>query len=286
VIEPFIGSEALRDGAIANKYLLRTRYRPIHSDVYLSASVEPNLQQRIRAAWLWTHRQGVIAGLSAAALHGAKWVDDWAPVELVWSNARPPRGVLTRRDRLAPDEVMTLDSMRVTTPARAAFDLGRLIDGDEGIERLDALGNATGFRVGDVVALMGDHNGSPGCPRLRVALDLYDQGAESPRETWLRLLLIRAGYPRPSTQIPVNDEYGCPIYHLDMGWEDMMIAVEYDGDQHRERPRFRRDIVRSEYLAHRGWTHIRVVAGAHPADVLNRVRRAWASSVRSDRESA
>jgi hypothetical protein len=58
VIEPFIGSEALRDGAIANKYVLRSRYRPIHADVYLSASVEPNLHQRIRAAWLWTHRQG------------------------------------------------------------------------------------------------------------------------------------------------------------------------------------------------------------------------------------
>jgi hypothetical protein len=58
MIEPSIGSEALRDGAIANKYLLRTRYRAIHADVYLSGSVEPNLQQRIRAAWLWTHRQG------------------------------------------------------------------------------------------------------------------------------------------------------------------------------------------------------------------------------------
>jgi hypothetical protein len=77
----------LRDGAIANKYLLRTRYRAIHADVYLSAYVEPNLQQRISAAWLWTHRQGVIAGLSAAALHGAKWVDDRTPVELECSAA-------------------------------------------------------------------------------------------------------------------------------------------------------------------------------------------------------
>jgi hypothetical protein len=93
---------------------------------------------------------------------------------------------------------MTLHGMRVTTPARTAFDLGRLIDGDEGIERLDALGNATAFRVDGAVTLIGDHNGSPGCPRLRAALDLYDQGAESPRETWLRTLLIRAGNPRPS----------------------------------------------------------------------------------------
>jgi very-short-patch-repair endonuclease len=41
-----------------------------------------------------------------------------------------------------------------------------------------------------------------------------------------------------------------------------MIAVEYDGDDHRERPRFGNDIVRSEFIAYRGWTRIRVVAGA------------------------
>ena len=65
-----------------------------------------------------------------------------------------------------------------------------------------------------------------------------------------------------------------------------MIAVEYDGDHHRERAVFGSDIVRSEFIAHRGWTHIRVVAGTHPGDVINRVHHAWSSSVRSDREIA
>ncbi len=32
-----------------------------------------------------------------------------------------------------------------------------------------------------------------------------DAGAQSPKETWLRLLLIDAGFPRPQTQIPVFD---------------------------------------------------------------------------------
>jgi very-short-patch-repair endonuclease len=207
-------------------------------------------------------------------------------VELVWSNARSPQGIVTRRDRLARNEVMTLAGMRATTPVRTAFDLGRLIGGDEGIERLDALGNVARFRVEDVAAVAHRHAGSPGVPRLRMALPMYDAGSESPRETWLRLLLIRAGYPRPRTQIPIFDETGEPIDFLDMGWDDVKIAVEYDGDQHRDRPQWRKDILRSEYLAHLGWTHIRVVAGTRPADVLNRVRRAWASSVRPDRESA
>ncbi len=109
-------------------------------------------------------------------------------------------------------------------------------------------------------------------------MDLVDAGAESPQETWLRLLLIRAGYPRPQTQIPILGSHGYPIYWLDMGWEDEMIAVEYDGDEHRSKSRWRRDIVRSEYVRHLRWKHIRVVAGQRESDVLRRVERAWTST--------
>jgi len=71
------------------------------------------------------HRQGVIAGLTASALHGAKWVDVTEPVEVIWPNARPASGLRTYDMRLRSDEFGELDGMRVTTPARTAFDVGR-----------------------------------------------------------------------------------------------------------------------------------------------------------------
>ncbi len=77
------------------------------------------------------------------------------------------------------------------------------------------------------------YRGSRGVGQLRIALDLMDGGAQSPKETWLGLLLVAAGFPRPTTQIPVSDDRGRPFAFLDMGWEDVKIAVEYDGDQHR-----------------------------------------------------
>ena len=88
------------------------------------------------------------------------------------------------------------------------------------------------------------------------ALDLIrSRVPQSPKETWLRLLIIRAGYPRPQTQIPVLSPDGRRWYYLDMGWEDMMLAVEYDGDQHRVNPtQFAYDIQRSEDLDELGWT--------------------------------
>jgi hypothetical protein len=76
------------------------------------------------------------------------------------------------------------------------------------------------------------HQGARGLRRLRGALPLVDGGAASPKETWLRLLLIDAGVPVPTTQIPVNENWRT-VAVLDMGWERLEVAVEYDGDQHR-----------------------------------------------------
>ncbi|CAA0132081.1 Uncharacterised protein [Mycolicibacterium vanbaalenii] len=279
---PFIGSEALARGLV-KKHHLRSRYQAVFPDVYLPEHLEPTLAHRTRAAWLWSRRRGVVAGAAAAGLHGAQWIPDDEPIELVWSNARPPTGLVTRRDRLQDGEVQWLRGLPVTTPVRTAFDIGRLTRGERGIARLDALGNVSRFDPERVLELADRHAGSPGVPRLRAALALHDRGAESPRETWLRLLLVGAGHPKPRTQIPVFDNYGRPRYYLDMGWEDVMVAVEYDGQHHRERTVFSNDIIRAEFIAERGWRCVRVVAGQRPAEILDRVARTRASGVRPDR---
>lgn len=107
-------------------------------------------------------------------------------------------------------------------------------------------------------------------------LALVDAGAQSPKETWLRLLLIEAGFPRPRTQIPVLSPTGRPRYYLDMGWEEVMIAVEYDGEHHRtDRDTYTNDITRSDYVHDLGWRLIRVVAGNRRSEIVEKTRRAW-----------
>src|SRR5262249_5553515 len=160
------------------------------------------LEDRITAAWLWSGREGVVAGLSAAALHGTKWITD-EPVELIHANARPPRGVTTRRDLLLDGETETANGIPVTTPARTAFDIGRRHRLDAAVARLDALARATRLNLDLVSDIVGRHPGVRGLRQLESALELIDAGAESPRETYLRLLLVRSGLPKPKTQIPV-----------------------------------------------------------------------------------
>jgi very-short-patch-repair endonuclease len=275
--EPFIGSEALA-GGVLRWHQLRSRFRAVFPDVYVGRDQQMTLQQRAVAAWLWSNRQGVIAGLTAAAWHGSKWVDDSRPIELIWSNARPPRGVRTYAVSLHREESQLVASLPVTTPQRTAFDIGRRGPIGAAVAHMDALVAATGVDLSDVAELAGRHRGARGLRQLETVLELVDAGAQSPKETWLRLLLIRAGLPRPRTQIPVVSADGRQTYYLDMGWEHVMVAVEYDGEHHRlDRWQYARDVRRGEELERLGWIVIRVLAGDRPADIVRRVRDALES---------
>jgi hypothetical protein len=122
--------------------------------------------------------------------------------------------------------------------------------------------------------------GRRGIQRAREALSLADAGAQSPKETWLRLLLIGAALPRPQTQIPVLDEFGEVFAYLDMGWPEVKVAVEYDGQQHRTDERqYKWDNRRREKLERLGWIVVRVLAGDKPAEIIRRVREALARRV-------
>jgi hypothetical protein len=274
--EPFIGSEAVAYGRLT-PYALRSRFVAIHRDVYVARDSEINAVLRAKAAWLWSRRRGIVAGRSASALHGAKWIDAKAPAEILYENRHAPAAIRTWADRTEDDEVGLVDGTPVTTPARTALDLASRYPVDKAVAMIDALARATRLKMADVELLAERHKGRRGIGRARRALELVDAGAESPRETWLRLLLIRAGFPPPQTQIPVRDQYGQLVAVLDMGWEDKKIAADYEGDHHRtDRRRFNHDIRRAEAVAELGWIDVRVTAEDTAGGVIARVSAAWA----------
>jgi hypothetical protein len=276
VREPIIGSEAVASGHLT-PYALRSGFVAIHRDVYVPKDAEITAVVRAKAAWLWSRRRGVVAGRSAAALHGAKWIDDRAPAEILHDNRHAPAMIRTWSVGVEDDEITVVGGVPVTTPERTALDLARRYPVDKAVATIDSLARATRLKLPDVELLAERSKGRRGIRRSRVALDLVDSGAESPRETWLRLLLIRAGFPRPQTQIPVRDQYGQLVAVLDMGWEDMKIAADYEGDQHRtDRRRFQRDIHRAEAVAELGWIDVRVTAADTQGGIIARVSSAWA----------
>ncbi|SBS73075.1 conserved hypothetical protein [uncultured Mycobacterium sp.] len=269
---PIIGSAAVASGLLTRGQL-RWNYTAIHPDVYIRKGCEPTLEVRTRAAALWVPG-GIIAGRAAAALHGASWIGAAAPIELIGRARRRQPGVIVREERIRVGEFMPLNDLVVTTPERTALDIARHLPRGEAVAHLDALAAATGIKPADVLSLADRYPGARGVRRARAVAPLTDPGAQSPRESWLRLLLIDAGYPRPSTQIPVSDGYTTAF--VDLGWDEPKIGLEYEGGHHQtERRQFVRDIGRHDMLEELGWLIIRVVKEHSRGYILRRVDEAF-----------
>lgn len=198
--EPFIGSEAVAAG-VASHSQLRRKYTRVFPDVYVTEGTELTHVMRSRAAWLWSRRRGVLAGFSAASLHGSNWVDAARPVDIIHDNRHPPPGLTTWGDRLEGDEFVWIDGVAVTTPARTAVDLACWYPLTTAVAAIDALARVTDVKMADAELLAARYRGRRGIEGARASLELVDAGAQSPKETWLRLVLVRAGLPRPQTQI-------------------------------------------------------------------------------------
>lgn len=271
---PFLGAEAVADGRLTRGQL-RWNYRAVQPGVYVPKGSAASVLVNAQAAWLWSGRRGIIAGRAAAALLGAKWVDVDTPVELIAEHTRPREGVIVREERISADEYALIGDMPVTTPAHTALDLARHLPRDLAVAHLDSLAGATGVTAAEALDVADRYRGARGVRRARSALALMDAGAQSPRETRLRLMLIDDGLPVPATQVRVSD--GRNEAFLDLGYEEPKVGLDYEGAHHSAQRRwYVRDIGRSEFIESQGWIDIKVVAEHSRALILHRVRSALA----------
>jgi hypothetical protein len=270
--QAFIGGEATSGGLIRGQ--LRWNYTAVHPRVYIPKGAERTVFLNTMATWLWTERKGIIAGRAAAALHGAKWVNASMPIEVIAEHGRRHPGIIVYEQRIGEDEITCVAGIPVTTVLRTALDLARHLPRNTAVAHLDALAAATGVTCADAFALAEQYRGTPGIRRARIALGLMDAGAQSPRETQLRLWLIDDGLPAPRTQIRVSD--GCREAFLDMGYDEPMVGLDYDGEHHASnRKQYVYDIGRGELIDRQGWIDIHVVAEHTRRFVLHRVREAF-----------
>lgn len=144
--------------------------------------------------------------------------------------------------------------------------------GDHLVRRRDAQSSM------DVLARMVDDSaGARGVALLRRALVDIRPGTESPRETALRLVVVRAGLPEPVVGYQVLDDQGRFIGTPDLAFIAENVALEYEGDVHRTDLRiFRLDIERRERFQEAGWLVIRITADhlRDPQALVARIERA------------
>lgn len=112
--------------------------------------------------------------------------------------------------------------------------------------------------------------------RLARAADLLRVDSRSAGETRFRLVLTRNGLPEPAINLRIYSARGEFIGEGDLPYPEEKVLVEYEGDGHRERTQFRKDIRRVEAFVADGWRVIRVTGDDErdPTHALAIIRKA------------
>ncbi len=257
---PFRGSTAVAAGLLTRGVLRGPRFQRLFPDVYAPAHLENDFMLRSRAAGVLVAGRGAVAGYSAAELLGASSGPPDAPAEVLLTaplcQSYRCTGLRVHRDRSAPDEIIRVAGVAVTTPVRTAFDLARWAPTlTERVAAVDALAHHRRVDVADVRVLRHRHLGARNGGEVAKVLRLADRRAESPMESRARMALVLGGLPPPAVQHPVVVRGR--RYYLDLAYPDLKVAVEYDGADHRTQQRARRDLEREAALVSAGWRILR-----------------------------
>lgn len=275
---PFRGSEAIRRGLLTRHQLHGRAWRRLFPDIYISSRMEMTHRRWCEAALLYAGSDAVIAGRSAAYVMGVDLLSAAdEPVTVVVPAAQRPRPhphVVIIHTDLADSDILRW-RIPMTTPQRTAFDLARLLDFEDAVIALDALTHRKLVTLNEIRSYALVSRSLPGRRRVARVLAEVEPLAASPMETRLRLRVVGGGLPRPEAQIEVMDEYGRFVGRVDMGYRAYRVGLEYEGDHHRQRPVFRKDIRRGNALQEAGWTIIRVTADdiREPSVLLRQLRK-------------
>jgi hypothetical protein len=224
------------------------------------------LAPRLRRSWCFTH-------LTALALWGLP-----LPPSLGWSVAGqalhvgsvggrgPRRQGVVGHDLGGNVAIGHLGGLPLVDPVLAWRQSASLLSVDDLVAVGDALAGAwsaheqaRGLSISVLAAAVREAAGTRGAARLSEALALVRPGVESPKETELRLLLVRAGLPEPELNTRTWGRDGTYLGKPDLRWPDQLLSAEYEGDEHRrDRHRWRTDISRAERFADAGWRMVRV----------------------------
>lgn len=262
-VPPITFRQAL-DSGITRGTLRGSRYRRLFRGVYLPADEPLGLTTWVAAARLVLPPDTVATGQTALQ-HWGLDLGRTLPLEFVTAAAQHTsiEGIrVSSRANLTggpwADPITAYRHLCRDRPLLDAVTIGdRLLH--KRICRTDQIAELAGCGSGPVARACG----------------LVRPGAESVRETALRLALVLAGLPEPVLNPTLRDENGF-IGRVDMLLEEYQLIIEYEGDQHRQREQWGKDIDRVDRFQRLGYRVIRVTA-AH-------FRDPWSQVLRIDRD--
>ncbi|MFE6969351.1 hypothetical protein [Isoptericola sp. NPDC057653] len=202
------GADQGSDPHAAERRLAVDHVRAVHRQL-----VAPHVFSHESAALLW----GCALWRAPARTH---------VVQGYRASGRAAADVARHRTPVPADQHAEIDGMPVTSLERTVVDcaltmppLDALVVADSALRH--------GLDLGEARAILAGSRARNGRRRATWVLEHADAGAQSPWETWLRYVCLRAGMPRPATQVPVPTRLG--EMHCDIGWPEWGLLAEFDG---------------------------------------------------------
>ncbi|MGY1848524.1 MULTISPECIES: endonuclease domain-containing protein [unclassified Blastococcus] len=264
---------------ISGKQLRHRDVVRLSRDTYVPRALVDDVTVRIEAVLLTAPPGAVVSHRTAAAIWGVdiplQRDDDRVHLTVATGSAvRARADRCIHRSPLGPGEVDQRLGFPLTTPRRTWRDLAATLPPAALLAVTDQLLGSwcTPADLEEQLALRPAGRGSA---RARSVLPVADPRAESPMESVLRWLIHAAGLPAPVLQHPVRTPGG--EFRADLAWPERRVLVEFDGDLHRDRAVFVRDLRRQNALVAAGWTVLRFSS----ADVLGRPDQVVAETARA-----
>lgn len=192
------------------------------------------------------------------------------------TSAPHARGIIGHGLSLEAGDVVVHRGLRVTSPARTWCDLAALLPFDD----LVAVGDyfvhhrAPLTTIAELERRVRELGSVRGVRRAREALPLLNDRPESPQESKLRLILIRGGLPEPEINHAMVDTETGKEVRPDFRFRKYRLILEYQGDYHRTKAQWRKDMTRRSRLEAQGWYVMELNAGdlRDPGELVARIR--------------
>lgn len=273
----FTTATALVAGVDPGRLRAKDLSKAVHG---VRAAAEPADPLERCAMFLERIPSGIVSHATAAMMHALPLpahLEASPVVDLsLLDPARAPhaRGLRGHRLKLDADEVVSIGGVRVTSPTRTFVDLAGALDLPDLVAVGDQLLRSRAADRNALFAAVDAHPGARGITRLRTAVLMLSDRAESPQESRLRATLMMNGLPEPTSNHEVRVA-GAVLSRIDLAYVERRIAIEYQGDYHRDKNQWRADITRRTRLETYGWTVVEAAANdiTDPTAILARLRR-------------
>jgi hypothetical protein len=188
-----------------------------------------------------------------------------------------PRGRWVRGHSAPTARFRMVCGHRVREPAELWCELASVLTLDELVQAGDRIVAERPFPLAtlrELAAAVRKHGRRVGAKKLKLALPLLRENVWSPRETRVRLVMLRAGLPEAENNKPIFDRSGTLVAIGDLVLERWMTVVEYEGERWHRDPWSGIDVDRYNALSRLGWTIVKIRKHHTRADIERLIREA------------